>query len=107
MNNMLIIGGADGLTEMFIAGKLGISWLNVLGLILVERSYDATLSADSSKCVGELKAAERHRWTVSGFLFHAKTLCGLPVWAAFKSRKTPLCLMRQTRTSSGASNWIR
>lgn len=47
MNNMLIIGGADGLTERFIAGKLGISWLNVLGLILVERSYDASLSADS------------------------------------------------------------
>lgn len=44
----------------------------------------STLQENSTKCVGELKAAERHRWTVSGFLFHAKTLRGLPVWAAKK-----------------------
>lgn len=44
----------------------------------------STLQENSTKCVGELKAAERHRWTVSGFLFHAKTLCGLPAWAAEK-----------------------
>ena len=44
----------------------------------------STLQENSTKCVGELKAAERHRWTVSGFLFHAKTLRGLPVWAAEK-----------------------
>lgn len=30
-----IIGGADGPTSIFLAGKLGINWLNVFGLILV------------------------------------------------------------------------
>lgn len=29
------IGGADGPTSVFLAGKLGMSWLNVFGLILV------------------------------------------------------------------------
>ena len=32
---MSIIGGADGPTAVFIAGKLGMDWLNVFGLILV------------------------------------------------------------------------
>ena len=32
---MSIIGGSDGPTAVFIAGKLGMSWLNVFGLILV------------------------------------------------------------------------
>ena len=32
---MSIIGGADGPTAVFIAGKLGLDWLNVFGLILV------------------------------------------------------------------------
>lgn len=44
----------------------------------------STLQENSTKCVGELKATECHRWTVSGFLFHAETLRGLPVWAAEK-----------------------
>ena len=29
------IGGADGSTSVFLAGKLGVSWLNVFGLIFV------------------------------------------------------------------------
>lgn len=32
---MSIIGGSDGPTAVFIAGKLGMDWLNVFGLILV------------------------------------------------------------------------
>lgn len=32
---MSIIGGSDGPTDVFIAGKLGMDWLNVFGLILV------------------------------------------------------------------------
>ena len=32
---MSIIGGSDGPTAVFIAGKLGIGWLNIFGLILV------------------------------------------------------------------------
>ena len=32
---MSIIGGSDGTTAVFIAGKLGMDWLNVFGLILV------------------------------------------------------------------------
>ena len=34
-NSMSIIGGADGPTSVFVAGKLGIGWLNGFGLILV------------------------------------------------------------------------
>ncbi|MGF0019539.1 hypothetical protein [Sporofaciens sp. SGI.106] len=32
---MSIIGGSDGPTAVFIAGKMGMDWLNVFGLILV------------------------------------------------------------------------
>ena len=32
---MSIIGGSDGPTAVFIAGKLGMDWLNVFGLIFV------------------------------------------------------------------------
>lgn len=35
MRHMSIIGGSDGPTAVFIAGKLGMDWLNVFGLILV------------------------------------------------------------------------
>ena len=35
MNSISIIGGADGPTSVFIAGKLGMNWLNFFGLILV------------------------------------------------------------------------
>lgn len=36
MNNSIsIIGGADGPTSIFLVGSLGISWLNIFGLILV------------------------------------------------------------------------
>lgn len=36
MNNSIsIIGGADGPTSIFLGGRIGISWLNMLGLILV------------------------------------------------------------------------
>lgn len=35
MNSISIIGGSDGPTSIFLAGKLGIGWLNVYGLILV------------------------------------------------------------------------
>ena len=35
MNNVAIIGGADGPTSIFLAGKLDFSWLNIFGLILV------------------------------------------------------------------------
>lgn len=44
----------------------------------------STLQANYTKCVGELKLTEHQHWTVSGFLFHAENLCGLPVWAAEK-----------------------
>lgn len=34
-NSLEIIGGADGPTAVFVAGKIGMNWLNVFGLILV------------------------------------------------------------------------
>lgn len=34
-NSISIIGGADGPTSVFLAGKLGMSWINVFGLIFV------------------------------------------------------------------------
>ena len=34
-NSVEIIGGADGPTAVFVAGKFGMNWLNVFGLILV------------------------------------------------------------------------
>lgn len=34
-NSISIIGGADGPTSIFLAGKLGMSWLNAFGLVLV------------------------------------------------------------------------
>ena len=34
-DSIAIIGGADGPTSVFIAGKLGMNWLNVFGLIFV------------------------------------------------------------------------
>jgi len=34
-DNISIIGGADGPTSVFLADKLGISWLNISGLVLV------------------------------------------------------------------------
>ena len=30
-----LIGGSDGPTTIFLAGRLGIEWLNIFGLILV------------------------------------------------------------------------
>ena len=35
MNSISIIGGADGPTSVFIAGKLGMNWINFFGFILV------------------------------------------------------------------------
>lgn len=35
MSGSTIIGGSDGPTAIFIAGKLGMSWLNIFGLVLV------------------------------------------------------------------------
>lgn len=35
MSSVSVIGGADGPTSIFIAGKTDIGWLNVFGLILV------------------------------------------------------------------------
>lgn len=34
-DSMSIIGGADGPTSVFLAGKLGVNWLNIFGLIIV------------------------------------------------------------------------
>ncbi len=34
-NGISIIGGADGPTSIFLAGRIGISWLNIFGLIIV------------------------------------------------------------------------
>lgn len=34
-DSISIIGGADGPTSVFLAGKLGMNWLNILGLIFV------------------------------------------------------------------------
>ena len=36
MNNSIsIIGGADGPTSIFLGGRIGISWLNIFGLLLM------------------------------------------------------------------------
>lgn len=35
LNEISIIGGADGPTSIFIAGKLGLSWINIFGLVFV------------------------------------------------------------------------
>ena len=35
MNSISMIGGSDGPTSIFLAGKLEVGWLNVFGLILV------------------------------------------------------------------------
>lgn len=35
INNVSVIGGADGPTSVFIAGKIGVSWLNIFGLIII------------------------------------------------------------------------
>ena len=35
MNSVAIIGGADGPTAIFLAGKSGFGWFNIWGLILV------------------------------------------------------------------------
>ena len=32
-DNISIIGGADGPTSVFVAGKLGMNWLNTFGLV--------------------------------------------------------------------------
>ena len=34
-DSISIIGGADGPTSLFLAGKLGMNWLNISGLIFV------------------------------------------------------------------------
>lgn len=34
-DNISIIGGADGPTSVFVAGKLGMNWLSTFGLVLV------------------------------------------------------------------------
>ena len=33
--NVTIIGGADGPTTIFMAGELGVKWLNIFGLIII------------------------------------------------------------------------
>lgn len=36
MNNIIsLIGGADGPTSIFLGGRIGISWINIFGLIIV------------------------------------------------------------------------
>ncbi|MBP5555205.1 MAG: hypothetical protein J6X94_10105 [Lachnospiraceae bacterium] len=36
MNDSIsVIGGADGPASIFLAGRIGISWLNILGLIII------------------------------------------------------------------------
>ena len=35
LDSISIIGESDGPTSVFIAGQLGMSWLNVLGLVFV------------------------------------------------------------------------
>ena len=32
--SMSYIGGADGPTSIFLAGKVGVSWINLFGLII-------------------------------------------------------------------------
>lgn len=34
-DSISVIGGADGPTSVFLAGKIGINWLNVFGLVIV------------------------------------------------------------------------
>ena len=34
-DSIAIIGGADGPTTVFLAGELGMGWINVFGLIFV------------------------------------------------------------------------
>ena len=35
LNDVTMIGGADGPTSVFLAGKTGISWLNIFGLMII------------------------------------------------------------------------
>ncbi len=34
-DSISVIGGADGPISVFLAGKIGINWLNVFGLVIV------------------------------------------------------------------------
>ena len=61
MNNSIsIIGGADGPTSIFLGGSLGISWLNIFGLILVvlllvpNIIYAVTEKNQENKCTNKL-----------------------------------------------------
>lgn len=35
MNDIAVIGGADGPTAVFVSGKIGPSWINLFGLVIV------------------------------------------------------------------------
>ena len=39
-DNIYIIGGADGPTSVFVAGKLGMNWLSTFGLDQYTPDYD-------------------------------------------------------------------
>lgn len=93
---MAIIGGADGPTSVFIAGKLGIDWLNIWGLILVilllipNIIYALKVKNQHNRCTNKLMnvleqigrygcmflmvfnigIAEKGFWSVGAFLFY-------------------------------------
>ena len=35
LTNLLLIGGSDGPTSIFLAGKINFGWMNVFGLIII------------------------------------------------------------------------
>lgn len=93
---MAIIGGADGPTSVFIAGKLGIDWLNIWGLLLVilllipNIIYAFKVKNQHNRCTNKLMnvleqigrygcmflmvfnigIAEKGFWSVGAFLFY-------------------------------------
>ena len=54
------IGGADGPTSIFLAGKVGDSWLNVFGLIIVilillpNIIYEFKVKGQQNRCLNKL-----------------------------------------------------
>ena len=55
-DSISIIGGADGPTSVFVAGKLGMNWLNIFGLIIIilllipNIIYAVKMKSQSNKC---------------------------------------------------------
>ena len=61
-DNISIIGGADGPTSVFVAGKLGMNWLNTFGLVLVilllipNIIYAVRVKNQKNKCTNKFRS---------------------------------------------------